>query len=174
MSRMDYYRIGMIVRPHGVHGEMKLIPLTDDVNRFRRLHSAYLEDGSAHMAVDVRSVAVQPDAVFLGLSGVNTREEAEKLRGKYICVDRAHAVQLPPDTYFIADLIGCETFDSQGTAYGKITDVLQTGANDVYVIRGAKETLVPALKKVLKEVDIENKRITFWRDVLKEVAVFED
>lgn len=166
-------RVGQIVRAHGVHGDVKLILLTDDPARFRALKTAYLEQAGAYAPVDVENVRVQPDAVLLHIKGWDTVERAQTLKNAYLCVDRANAVRLKKDTYFVADLIGCETFDTNGNAYGKVTDVLETGANDVYEIDGGK-LLVPALRRVLHEVDVENARITFEADVLEEVGCFAD
>ena len=145
----QYLRIGCIVRAHGVHGAVKLQPTTDRIERFRGLSHAYLEE---------RNGAIRP---------------VERLRGAYLSVDRAHTVPLPADTYFVADLIGCDTFDTAGRRYGKVTDVVETGANDVYVIENGK-LMVPALKRVLHEVATEEQRIVFDAKVLSEVGLFED
>ena len=171
---MEYYRIACIARPHGVQGGVKLQPLTDSVSRFKDMQEAYLEAGGVYRAVRLSDIGVQPDAVTLHIEGVNTREQAETLRGAYLCVDRAHAVKLPPDTYFIADLIGCEVLDTEGAVYGHVTDVLQTGANDIYVVEGQRSMMLPALKKVLREVDVEQKRIVAEAAVIGEVALFAD
>ncbi len=171
---MEYYRIACIVRPHGVQGNVKLEPLTDNVNRFRGLDEAYLETGGQRTLVKLSGIGINPDAVTLHIEGVDTREQAEQLRGAYLCVDKAHAVKLPPDTYFVADLIGCTVTDTSGKAYGRIKDVLETGANDVYVVEGECSMLLPALKKVLHEVDVEQKRIVLNSEVIGEVALFED
>ena len=171
---MEYYRIACIVRPHGVQGNVKLEPLTDNVNRFRGLQEAYLETDGKRTLVKLNGIGINPDAVTLHIEGVDTREEAEKLRGAYLCVDKTHAVRLPPDTYFVADLIGCTVTDTVGEMYGRITDVLETGANDVYVVEGERPMLLPALKKVLHEVDVEQKRIVLNSEVVGEVALFAD
>lgn len=171
---MDYYRIALVVRAHGVRGAVKLLPLTDSTARFQGMKEAYIEAGGQYRAVRIASSSIQPDAVFLSLEGVDSREEAEKLRGAYIAVDRAHAVKLPPGRYFIADLIGCAVSDTKGVEYGAITDVLETGANDVYVVKGKKSMLLPALKKVLLEVDVKGRRMLIDGDIVEEVAVFED
>lgn len=171
--RNEFLRVGQIVRTHGVQGDVKLILLTDDPARFRALKTAYLEQAGAYAPVGVENVRVQPDAVLLHIDGYDTVEKAQTLKNVYLCVNRTNAVQLKKDTYFIVDLIGCETFDTSGKSYGKVTDVLETGANDVYEIDGGK-LLVPALKRVLHEVDIENARITFEADVLEEVGCFAD
>ena len=111
--------------------------------------------------------------MLLHIEGVDTVEQAEALKNRYLCVDRENAVKLQKDTYFVADLIGCDTVDTNGKAYGKLTDVLETGAIDVYEINGGT-LLVPALKKVLHEVDVEHGRIVFEADVLEEVGCFAD
>ena len=113
------------------------------------------------------------NGVILTIEGYDTPEKANTLRGKYLCVDREHTIKLPKYTYFVADLIGCEVFDTDGICYGKLTDVLETGANDVYEIEKGK-LMVPALKKLISEVDTEQKRIVFHAEVLKEVGLFEN
>lgn len=168
-----YLRVGQIVRAHGVRGDVKVLPLTDDPARYRKLKTAYLERGGDYLPVALDDVRLQPDAVILHVSGYDTPEKAEQLKNTYLCVDRENAVALDEYTYFVADLIGCETFDTAGKAYGKITDVLETGANDVYEIEHGK-LLVPALKRVLAQVDIANGRIVFNADVLEEVGCFAD
>jgi len=170
----SYLRVGQIVRAHGVHGDVKIIPLTDDPARFRQLKTAYLETtAGAYAPVAVTSARFMPDAVLLHLEGYDTVEQVEALKNIYLCVSRDNAVKLRKDTYFIVDLIGCDTFDTNGKAYGKVTDVLETGAHDVYEIERGK-LLVPALKKLLREVDIENGRIVFDAQVLEEVGCFAD
>jgi len=172
--RNEFLRTGQIVRAHGVHGDVKLMPLTDDPARFRALKTAYLEQaGATYAPVDIENVRIQPDAVVLHIKGIDTVEQAQSLRNAYLCVERKNAVKLKADTYFVADLIGCETFDTRGKAYGRVTDVLETGANDVYEIDGGT-LLVPALKRVLHEVDVTNARIVFDADVLGEVGCFAD
>ena len=168
-----FYRIGVIVRPHGVHGAVKVDPLTDSSQRFRGLTNAYLEMHGEMRPVQLCVTSVAPDAVIATLNGVETPEQANGLRGAYLCVDKAHRVALPKDTYFVTDLIGCETFDTDGNAFGRLTNVYETGANDVYEIEHGK-LMVPALKRVLSEVDTDGGRIVFDAAVLKEVGLFED
>jgi 16S rRNA processing protein RimM len=171
---MDYLRVGLVLRPHGINGMIKLLPLTDDPNRFKGLKTAFLENEGRYDPVTVKSASIQPDAVFLGFEGVTTRNEAETLRDHYLCVDRESAVKLPDNTYFVADLIGCRVSDTAGADHGVLTEVLETGANDVYVIEGKKTLLVPALKKLLAEVDTVKKTILLDAVVLEEVGSFED
>lgn len=171
---MDHFRIAQILRPHGIRGEIKVYPLTDDISRFKRLKEAYLERNGQYEAVIVDGAKYVSDAVVLHIAGCDTPEDAEKLRDLYLCVDREHAVKLPKGVYFISDIIGCEVKSDAGESLGKVVDVLETNANDVYVIEGAKRLLVPALKKLLVKVDVENKSIVFDSVVLSEVGLFED
>ena len=165
--------MGQIVRAHGVRGDVKIVPLTDDPARFHALKTAYLERAGAYAPVRVSNVRLQPDAVLLHLDGTDAPEAAEKLKNAYLCVSRENAVPLGEHTYFVADLIGCETFDTLGKAYGKVTDVLETGANDVYEIEHGK-LLVPALKRVIASVDTAAGKIVFDAAVLEEVGCFAD
>lgn len=169
---MQYYRIGVITRAHGVRGGVRLQPLTDDPNRFKGLETAFLEHQGELRAVTLSEIGVRPDAITLQIEGIDTKEQAEALRGAYLAVDRAHARRLPPDTWFIADLIGCVVSDTDGKIYGTIEDVLQTGANDVYLLDTG--SMIPALKRVLVEVDVEQKRMLVRPDVMQEVAVLAD
>ncbi len=170
---MEYLRVGFIARPHGLKGAVKLDPLTDDVTRFTGMKEAYLELHGSHAPVRLSVLSIRSDAVVVQLMGYDTVEDAQTLRGGFLCVDRAHAARLPEYTYFIADLIGLAVTDTEGTAYGKVTDVLSAGANDVYVIDGGK-LMVPALKKVIERVDVTGGRMVFKADVLREVGLFAD
>ena len=165
--------MGQIVRAHGVRGDVKIVPLTDDPARFHALKTAYLDRAGDYAPVRLSNSPLQPHAVLLHLDGVETPEAAEKLKNAYLCVDRENAVPLGEHTYFVADLIGCETFDTLGKAYGKVTDVLETGANDVYEIEHGK-LLVPALKRVIASVDTAAGKIVFDAAVLEEVGCFAD
>jgi len=169
----DYLRIGAVVRAHGVRGAIKVVPTTDDPRRFLDLAEVFVEQGGSYRPVAVLQAQLLNDGVSLQLAGIDTRDEAEKLRGAYLCVDRAHAVTLAPDSYFVADLVGCEALDTAGRRLGRVTDVLSLPANDVYEIDGGR-LLVPALKRVLATVDLAGKRIVFDADALAEVAVYAD
>lgn len=161
------------MRAHGARGDVKVLPLTDDTERFRLLTEAFVERRGQYEPVRVERVRLQPDAALMHIVGVDTPEQTEKLKNAFLCVDRQNAVKLPEGTYFVADLVGCETSDTLGNRFGRVTDVLETGANDVYEIEHGK-LMVPALKRVLHEVDTENGRIVFEHEVLKEVGLFAD
>ncbi|MCR5611463.1 MAG: ribosome maturation factor RimM [Clostridiales bacterium] len=171
---MDVFRIARILKPHGIKGEVKVYPLTDDITRFKKLGDAFIERNGQYDPVMVDGSKYVSEAVVLHIEGYDTPEQAEKLRDLYLCVDRAHAVKLPEGTYFVKDIIGCRVVSTDGTELGKVTDVLETNANDVYVIEGERRLLVPALKKLLDTVDIQNRLIKLDAQVLSEVGLFED
>ena len=177
MDNTNYLRVGFILRPHGVHGAVKIQSLTDDNSRFKKLSDALIELNGKINPIKVQKTNVQQDDIFVEIEGIDDRNAAEKLRNAYICVDREHAVKLPEGMYFVVDIIGCNVFLSDGVEVGKVQDVLETGANDVYVIKGISSTgtiMIPALKKLLVDVDIEQKKIVLDKDVFEEVALVED
>jgi 16S rRNA processing protein RimM len=161
--------IGTVLKPQGLKGEIKVMPHTDDVARFMLLKSVII-DGEQ---IKVSAVDVRGGLAYIMLEGIESREDAERLRGKLLSVDRKDAIKPPPGFYFIADLIGCEVF-ADGERLGVLKEIYQNGAADVYEVRGEKNLMFPALKTVLKSVDIEAKRIELYAERLAEVAVYED
>lgn len=172
---LDYLLIGEITKPQGVHGELKLRPTTCDPDRFEGLTTAYLKDGDAYKPVRISVRRVGDDAIFFRMEGVETRNDAEEMRGKMLYIDREHAVELDEDTNFICDLIGLKGILTDGSEIGKIVDVMQPGGNDVYVFKNGKsEILVPALKIVVENVDVAAGTILLNADRMREVAVYDD
>ena len=167
--------IGEVLRPQGIRGEVKVRPDTNDPERFYDLDHVFLLRGGEYIERKIKVSRVDPDAVYLTFEGVTDRNAAEALRGEFIYIDREHAVQLPENMNFICDLIGCKGVDTNGRELGEMTDVLQPGGNDVYVFHGPLgEVLVPALKSVVTEVNVAEKRIVFDAKRLNEVAVFDE
>ncbi|MGE5629728.1 MAG: ribosome maturation factor RimM [Caulobacteraceae bacterium] len=157
---LEYLTVGQIINIHGFRGEVKVYPLTDNINRFRKLKEVYVEDGEQLLLHQVEGVKFLSNTVVMKLKGIDTEEAANKLRNRYIKVDRKAAVKLPKDSFFICDLIGAEVFDEKGALLGKIKDVLQTGSNDVFVVQGEeKDILIPALKDIFRDINIEDKKI---------------
>lgn len=157
---LDYLSIGQIVNIHGFKGEVKVYPLTDDMSRFNKLKEVYVEENTQLVKYEVEGLKFLSNTVAMKLKGIDTEEAANKLRNFYMKVDRKSAVKLPKDSYFICDLIDLEVYDEKGLLLGTLRDVLQTGSNDVYVIQTTgKDILVPALKEVVKLIDIKNKKI---------------
>ena len=155
---LEYLSIGQIVNIHGVHGEVKIYPLTDDMNRFKKLTELYVEAKGELKAYEIESVKFLSSTVVIKLKGVDTVEAAQALRNLYVKIERNKAVKLPKHSYFICDLIGVLVFDVDGNCLGEVSDVMHTGSNDVYVVKNEKkEILVPALKSIILDVDMEKR-----------------
>ena len=157
----EYIQIGKIVNTHGVRGEIKIIPLTDDPRRFENLKSVFVNRNQSRQAYDIKGVRYVKGFVTLSLRGIDNRDEAEKLKELSIEIYEKDAVKLPEGSYFIHDLIGLKAFDEKGDFLGTLCDVIQTGSNDCYSIRpeNGNEYLIPAIKSVVLNVDIESKKI---------------
>ena len=168
---MSYITIGVISKPQGIKGEVKVTPLTDDNARFLSLKEVFI-DGKNY---NVGGCKVTPAGIFIALEGVNDRNQAEQFRGKDVKVDRKDAVKLDEDRHFIVDIIGCKLV-ADGKVFGQIKDVLQYGAADIYaaVTSDSKKVMFPALKDVITDIDIENKVVTVCMGRFNEVAVYED
>ena len=172
---MDYVRIGLVAKPQGIRGEVKINSLTEQLERFLDLKEVFLEDKGKYEHYNVKGTRLAGVCAFLFLEKIYSRDDAEKLRGKYVCVERANAIELPEGRYFIFDIIGCDCVTTLGKSLGRIVDVLQPGANDVYVVQGPKgEILIPAVKSFVLDINIETKKITVDEKMLEEVAVYED
>ena len=157
---LEYLSIGQIVNTHGIKGEIKVFPLTDDASRFDKLKEIYIESKDEMTKYQIESIKHLKNTVILKLKGIDTMNDSEKLRNLYIKVGRWDAVRLPKDSFFICDIVESDVFDIHGELLGKLADVLQTGANDVYIVKDDKrEILIPALKSVVKEIDLQNKKI---------------
>ena len=169
-----YIEIGEVLRPHGIQGMVKVRPETDTPERFLALAQVWLSHGQGYRTAKVSEASVRDGFVYLRLDGAATRDDAEKQRGLILYVDRANARPLDKDEWFICDLIGCKVSTDQGETIGEVTDVMQPGPNDVFVIRTPRgEALVPVLKSVIVSVDVENRSIVLDHERLREVAVMD-
>lgn len=160
----NYFQVGIITAPHGLHGEVKVYPTTDDAKRFKRLKEVILalaEEGQfskeQSQIVEIESVKFFKQFVILKFKGLDRIEDVEKYRKYSLFVTRSNAVRLRKDEYFVADLIGLTVLDEDGTEIGILKDVIETGANDVYVItlKEGEELLLPAIKQCVLVVDVE-------------------
>ena len=147
--------IGKIGAPHGIRGEVRIIPLTDFPDRFADMKTVYVDKDLLHIA----SVQVKNDGqlILMSFEEYPTRETAAQLTKKLLYVDRSEVVPLQKGQYYTFDIIGLEAFNEAGESLGLVTDVLQTGSNDVYVASpedGGQQLLIPALRKVVKEIDL--------------------
>ena len=154
----DLLQVGIITSTHGVRGEVKVYPTTDDPRRFRRLKEVVLDTGKEKMNLEIEGVKFFKQFVILKFKGLDNINDVEKYRQKSLYVTRKNAVRLQRDEYFIADLIGLKVQDEDGKELGTVKDVIETGANDVYEVEMAdgKSLLLPAIKQCILNVDVEN------------------
>ena len=150
-------RVGVITSTHGVRGEVKVFPTTDDPQRFKKLKKVILDTGKEQMELDVQSVKFFKNLVILKFKQFDNINDVEKYKNADLLVTREHAVKLAPGEYFIADLIGLQGVSDEGEDLGELIDVIQTGANDVYVFTklGEADLLVPKIPDCVKEIDLE-------------------
>ena len=150
-------RVGVITSTHGVRGEVKVFPTTDDMNRFKKLKNVILDTGKEKKTLNIESVKFFKNMVILKFKGFDNINDVEMWRQKDLLVTRDQAVKLNPDENFIVDLIGLNVLTDEGETLGVMKDVLQTGANDVYIVKTAagKEVLLPAIKDCILNVDLE-------------------
>lgn len=148
--------IGVVGKPHGIRGEVKIVPLTDDIRRFRRLTYVIIRD----IEYKVEFVKLQADRAILKLAGLETAEALLPFKDEAVMVRREDAVKKKEDEYFIDELRGMQVKDTEGTDLGTVYDVIQTGANDVYWIQEPKQLLIPAMKTIVVSVDLEADLIT--------------
>ncbi len=158
----EYLEIGQIVNTSGLKGEVKVKPLTDDITRFNELESIYIQKAKQLVKYKIQGVKYIKNMVILKLEGIDTIEEAEKYRNFYIKINRDDAVELEKNSYFIVDIIGCDVYTDEDVLLGKVTEVFQTGSNDVYAVKTTegKEIFLPAISDVIKNIDIQNKKVT--------------
>lgn len=153
----DLLQVGVITTTHGVRGEVKVFPTTDDPARFKKLKNVILDTGKEKIDLEVAGVKFFKNMVILKFKGIDDINDVEKYRKKSLYVTRENAVKLKKNEYFIADLIGLKVESDEGEDLGILSDVLQTGANDVYVLskEGEDDILLPAIRECVKEVNIE-------------------
>lgn len=155
--------IGKIVKPVGIKGEVKILPLTDDVSRFKNLKYLFVENN----LVNIEKMSIRTDFAVAKIEGVDTPQQAEMLREKLVYVDRKDAVKLKQNQYFIVDLIGCDLVKQDGTLFGKITDTENFGAGDIIVFEHEnKEFRAPFVSQFFGEVDTENKKVIVLDDLM--------
>ena len=155
----DLLQVGAITRVHGVHGEVKVFPMTDDNRRFKKLKRTFVDTGKGLVELECESAKFFKQFVILKFKGYDTIESIEKYCGKGIFVTREDAVQPGKDEYFIADLIDMNAVDEENHLQGVIKDVLSTGANDVYEIEldDGRQLLLPAIKECILDVDVKGR-----------------
>lgn len=157
----DLLQIGVITSTHGIKGEVKVFPTTDDNNRFKQLKECLIEWKGEMIPVKAEGCRFFKNMVILKFEDIDQINDVEKYKQCKLFVDRDHAVKLEKDEYFVADLIGMEVIKEEGSTFGTLTEVIPTGANDVYVVKdeNGKEWLLPAIKECILNVDMEERKI---------------
>ena len=177
MSSMnEYLSVGLVIKPHGVRGQLKVEPLTDDPARFEQIKSVYVEKNGEFSEYQVESCGFMPAIVLLKLKGIDDMSAAESLRGLYLWVPRSQAKPLEENEYYWADLIGLPAvFSDTEKHLGTLVTILETPSNDIYVVKTPKEQeiLLPALKQYIT-VEMEKGRILIHREGLEEILPDED
>lgn len=158
----DMLRIGVIANTHGIKGEVKVFPTTDDINRYKQLKEVILDTGKEHKKLEIENIRFFKQMVIVKFKGIDTINDIEKYKGKDILVTREQAIPLEEDEYFIYDIIGAAVITEEGREIGTLEEVLQTGANDVFVVKSleGKELLFPVIKDCVLDINIEEKKVT--------------
>lgn len=158
----DLLKVGVITTTHGVRGEVKVFPTTDDAERFLELNYVLLDTGRELRRLEIAGVKFFKNLAILKFEGIDNINDIELYKGKDLWIPREEAQELEEDEYYIGDLIGMEVFLEDGSLFGKLKDVLETGANDVYVVSATdgKEVLLPAIHECILDVDVENGKMT--------------
>jgi len=157
-------QVGIITSTHGIKGEVKVFPTTDDAQRFKKLKEVLLDTGKEYLTLEIEGVKFFKKFVILKFKGIDNINDVEQYRQKGLWVTREHAVKLKKNEYFITDLIDMRVFTEDGKEFGVLTDVLQTGANDVYIVKTPEnqEVLIPAIKQCILNVNVEEKRMDIY------------
>ena len=153
--------IGQIVNTFGIKGEVKVKPFTDDIKRFDKLKKINIEQKNNKKEYEIENIKYHKDMVILKLKGIDQIEQAELLRNSYLKIDRNEEEPLEENTYYIVDLLGLSVYTEEDVLLGILDDIYNTGSNDIYVVKDSlgKQTLLPAIQDVIKEIDIENQKI---------------
>jgi len=158
----DFIVIGKVVSTQGNKGEVNVLPLTDSIDRFKNLDNVFLRSKKSQTILNVEKIRKRKDTVILKLKDIENIEEAKMIVGSFLEVERKNAVKLSKDAYFIFEIIGLEVYDENDIFLGKVENVISTGSNDVYVVKrkDKEELFIPAIHDVIKNIDLEKKRIT--------------
>lgn len=156
----DFFRVGVIANTHGIRGEVKIFPTTDDVKRFDYLKEAYIDAGKEKIKVEVFNVRYFKNLVIVKFKGIDNINDIERYKGKDLLVTRENALPLEEGEYYLADIIGANVYTEDGNLFGSLEDVIETGANLVYSVQHeGKEVLLPVIDDCVKEVNVEEKKV---------------
>lgn len=158
----EYFELGQIVNTFGIKGMVKVKPFTDNIEQFEELEKIYIKNKSGKKEYQIEEVKYHKQMVLIKFKGIENPEEAELLRNSYVLINRKDAKPLEEGTYYIVDLLESEVYTDEDVLLGKVEDIFNTGSNDIYVVKDdlGKQILLPGIPDVIKQVDIENKKIT--------------
>ena len=158
----EYFEIGQIVNTFGIKGELKVVPFTDDIERFEELKSIYIVKNKQLIEYEIEQIKYHKNMIILKLKNVEDMNTAEKLKGCYIQIHRKNARKLPEGTYFIADIIGSQVITDEGKILGIVDDIYNTGAKDIFVVKDemGKQILLPYIEEVILNIDVEKQIVT--------------
>lgn len=158
----NYFRVGVIANTHGIKGEVKVFPTTDDANRFKKLKQVYVDLGREKVELEVAGCRFFKNLVIVKFKGIDDINDIEKYKGCDLYVTRENATPLNEGEYYIADLIDMQVVDEEGNELGILFDVMQTGANDVFVVKlkeNDKELLLPNIPDCVLDVNMEERTV---------------
>lgn len=160
----DYLRVGVISNTHGIRGEVKVFPTTDEKERFDDLEYVYLDTGKEKLKLEIQNVKFFKNMVILKFKGIDNINDIEKYKGKDLLITRDQAVPLEPGQFFLCDVIDSRVVEENGNTVGILKEVLTTAANDVFVVTmdDGKEVLLPVIDECVKDIDLENKLVTVY------------
>lgn len=156
-----YLEIGQIVNTFGIKGMVKIKPFTDDIRRFDRLEKVYIKKQNEKKEYEIEEVKYHKEMVLIKFKGIDNIDAANLLKNSYLIVDREQEEPLEEGRYYIVDMLGIDVYTEEGNLLGKLDDIYNTGSNDIYIVKDelGKQVLLPALKEVIKQVDIENRKM---------------
>ena len=158
----EFIVIGKVVSAQGNKGEVNVLPLTDSIDRFNNLDNVFLRNKNSQTILNVEKIRIRKNIVILKLKDIENIQEAKMIVGSILEVERKNAVKLSKDTYFTFEIIGLEVYTENNIFLGKVENIISTGSNDVYVVKrkDKEELFIPAIHDVVKNINLEKKRIT--------------
>lgn len=159
---MEFLEVGKIINTHGLRGDVKIVTWTDYPEDFEEIDKVYIRRKTGDVVLTITNVKYQKNNIIVKFKEIADINEAEKYKNLVLCADREDLPELEEGAHYIADLIGLDIVDEEGELIGKLVDVFNTGANDIYDVKreGKKNLLLPVIQDVVKDIDLENKKIT--------------
>lgn len=160
--KQEFITIGKVVTTQGNKGEIKVLPLTDSTDRFKKLNSIFIKNNINQKALNIEKIKIKENMVILKIKDIENIKEAKLLVGSYLEIEREKAVKLPEDTYFVFEIIGLDVYTKNNIYLGKVDNVISTGSNDVYIVKieDKEDLFIPAIREIIENIDLGKKSIT--------------